>query len=186
MKITCWNVNGLRSPSMALINNKQFNTESNLYKLISEYNPDILCFGETKVQTKNEDTFNDLLPFKYNIWNSSKKKLGYSGVCVFSKHPFKNLGHIPGLEDDNFGRNILLEFDKFILCHVYTPNSGGDKDIYRNDWDNHIYIGTEASIGVQVVNVSNLEDIHLVNTIKPDEIYNLAAQSHVAVSFEEP
>ena len=27
---------------------------------------------------------------------------------------------------------------------------------------------------------------HLVNMIKPDEIYNLAAQSHVAVSFEEP
>jgi len=27
---------------------------------------------------------------------------------------------------------------------------------------------------------------HLVNSIKPDEIYNLAAQSHVAVSFEEP
>lgn len=27
---------------------------------------------------------------------------------------------------------------------------------------------------------------HLVNTIRPDEIYNLAAQSHVAVSFEEP
>src|SRR5580765_7411366 len=28
--------------------------------------------------------------------------------------------------------------------------------------------------------------IHLVQKIKPDEIYNLAAQSHVAVSFEEP
>lgn len=28
--------------------------------------------------------------------------------------------------------------------------------------------------------------IHLVQRIQPDEIYNLAAQSHVAVSFEEP
>lgn len=27
---------------------------------------------------------------------------------------------------------------------------------------------------------------HLVNNVKPDEIYNLAAQSHVAVSFETP
>ena len=26
----------------------------------------------------------------------------------------------------------------------------------------------------------------LINNIKPDEIYNLAAQSHVAVSFENP
>ena len=28
--------------------------------------------------------------------------------------------------------------------------------------------------------------IHVVQKVKPDEIYNLAAQSHVAVSFEEP
>ena len=28
--------------------------------------------------------------------------------------------------------------------------------------------------------------IHIIEKIKPDEIYNLAAQSHVAVSFEEP
>ena len=28
--------------------------------------------------------------------------------------------------------------------------------------------------------------IHIIAKIKPDEIYNLAAQSHVAVSFEEP
>ncbi len=31
---------------------------------------------------------------------------------------------------------------------------------------------------------SNL--IRLMNDIKPDEVYNLAAQSHVAVSFESP
>ena len=28
--------------------------------------------------------------------------------------------------------------------------------------------------------------IRIIKEIKPDEIYNLAAQSHVAVSFEEP
>ena len=28
--------------------------------------------------------------------------------------------------------------------------------------------------------------LRIINLIKPDEIYNLAAQSHVAVSFEEP
>ena len=28
--------------------------------------------------------------------------------------------------------------------------------------------------------------LRIINQIKPDEIYNLAAQSHVAVSFEEP
>jgi GDPmannose 4,6-dehydratase len=28
--------------------------------------------------------------------------------------------------------------------------------------------------------------VHIIQKVKPDEIYNLAAQSHVAVSFEEP
>src|SRR4051812_35275911 len=28
--------------------------------------------------------------------------------------------------------------------------------------------------------------IRILQTVRPDEIYNLAAQSHVAVSFEEP
>ena len=27
---------------------------------------------------------------------------------------------------------------------------------------------------------------HIIKKVQPDEIYNLAAQSHVAVSFEEP
>ena len=28
--------------------------------------------------------------------------------------------------------------------------------------------------------------LRIIQEVKPDEIYNLAAQSHVAVSFEEP
>jgi exodeoxyribonuclease-3 len=142
MKITSWNVNGLRSPSQNIIDkkNNNLNKDSNMYKLLNEYDPDILCIGETKCQEKNEDTFNKIFPFKFNCWNSSKEKLGYSGVCIFSKVPFVNLGSIPGMEGDNFGRNLLLDFDTFILCYVYVPNSGGGKDIYRKEfWDEAIY-----------------------------------------------
>ena len=32
----------------------------------------------------------------------------------------------------------------------------------------------------------SLSLLNLISKIRPDEIYNLAAQSHVAVSFEEP
>lgn len=32
----------------------------------------------------------------------------------------------------------------------------------------------------------SLNIVRIINEVKPDEIYNLAAQSHVAVSFEEP
>tara|TARA_Y100001933_G_scaffold261237_1_gene315354 strand:+ start:628 stop:1416 length:789 start_codon:yes stop_codon:yes gene_type:complete len=166
MKITCWNVNGLRSPSMSIIDNKLFNKESNLYKLLKEYDPDILCIGETKCQKKNEEMFNNLIPFKYNLWNSSTEKLGYSGVCVFSKHPFKNLGSVPGLESDNFGRNILLEFDKFILCHVYTPNSGGNKDSYRKDfWDKNIYEFLKNKNEKPIIYCGDLNIVHTENDI---------------------
>ena len=111
-KIISWNVNGLRSPSMAVIDNeKKFNSKSNLSKLIEIYDPDIVCLGETKCQKKNEELFNNILPFEYKTWNSSIDKLGYSGVAVFSKIPFIQHKCIPGLENDLQGRNLLLEFD---------------------------------------------------------------------------
>ena len=136
-KIISWNVNGLRSPSMSVINkDKKLNSDSHLYKLIENYDPDIICFGETKCQKKNEELFNDILPFKFKAWNSSIDKLGYSGVAVFSKIPFIQHKCIPGLENDIQGRNLLLEFDKFILANVYVPNTGSDKNTYRRDvWD---------------------------------------------------
>lgn len=41
-------------------------------------------------------------------------------------------------------------------------------------WDNHVYIGTEAEMGVQVVDVSDLENIHLVYTITDfDDSHNI-------------
>lgn len=173
MKITCWNVNGLRSPSMDVINNKCFNENSNVYKLIKEYDPDILCFGETKCQVKNEDVFNQIFPFSYNYWNSSKEKLGYSGVCIFSKHPFLNVSCIPGLETDNFGRNILVEFDNFILCHVYAPNSGGGKDEYRKNWDSIIYNYLKNKNEKPIIYCGDLNVVH-----KEDDIYNEIALKH--------
>ena len=61
VKIISWNVNGFNSPSMNVMTTEtkkkrknkediekyilypEFNNESNLYKLITEYNPDIIC-----------------------------------------------------------------------------------------------------------------------------------------------
>ena len=119
-KICSWNVNGLRSKSMNLIVNKEFNKDSELGKLIHNYDPDIICFGETKCQIKNHEDFNKIVPFEYKVWNSSTEKLGYSGVSVWSKLPFTELGKIPGLEDDTQGRYIFLEFKDFYLINVYV------------------------------------------------------------------
>ena len=142
-KIISWNVNGLRSPSMSLLNKgkiKSLNPDSNFSKLINELDPDIICLGETKCQVKNEEELSTILPYKYTIWNSSTEKLGYSGVAVFSKIPFKDLGNIPGLEDDKQGRFLFLEFEKFYLINVYVPNTGSGRDEYRkNIWNPSIF-----------------------------------------------
>ena len=108
MKLVSWNVNGIRSKSMNIIKDKEFNHDSHLGKLLKEYDPDILCLGETKCQCKNVDDLKKLIPFEYQTWSCSTEKLGYSGVAVFSKYPYKELGRIPGLENNTQGRTIFL------------------------------------------------------------------------------
>jgi len=55
--------------------------------------------------------------------------------------------------------------------------------IYESEVSSHNHIRFFLHYG-DVTDATNL--IHLVQKIQPDEIYNLAAQSHVQVSFETP
>lgn len=52
----------------------------------------------------------------------------------------------------------------------------------------HLYIDRHESGGSMTLHYGDLSDstnlVHIINKTKPDEVYNLAAQSHVAVSFE--
>tara|TARA_Y100000389_G_C17467836_1_gene527337 strand:+ start:2397 stop:3434 length:1038 start_codon:yes stop_codon:yes gene_type:complete len=54
----------------------------------------------------------------------------------------------------------------------------------------HLYEGPEKNNRKFILHHGDLTDstslMRIINEICPDEIYNLAAQSHVAVSFEEP
>ena len=54
----------------------------------------------------------------------------------------------------------------------------------------HLYQGPHEENRQFILHHGDLTDssslIHVIEKVKPDEIYNLAAQSHVAVSFEEP
>ena len=54
----------------------------------------------------------------------------------------------------------------------------------------HIYEEIQKKNAKLILHYGDLTDSlsisNLIYKIKPDEIYNLAAQSHVAVSFEEP
>jgi exodeoxyribonuclease-3 len=126
MKIISWNVNGLR----AILKKKY------LIDLINDEDPDIFCLGETKINNEL-DIFNTY----YSFWSHSQVKNGYSGTVIFTKKKPKKVIYglnIDNTEYDNEGRVITCEFSKFILIHVYTPNSGEllkRLDYRTNVWD---------------------------------------------------
>ncbi len=117
MRLISWNVSGLRA-----VLNKGF------INFVKKDNPDIICLQETKV----DDKFQVNLPGYYGYFNNGEKK-GYAGTAIFTK--IKPLKYSFG--KDNEGRVITMEFQKFFLVNVYTPNSqrGLTRLDYRVKWD---------------------------------------------------
>jgi GDPmannose 4,6-dehydratase len=62
--------------------------------------------------------------------------------------------------------------------------------LFNTDRIDHLYLDPHENNSRFKLHYGDLTDssslIRIVQEVKPDEIYNLAAQSHVAVSFEEP
>ncbi len=62
--------------------------------------------------------------------------------------------------------------------------------LFNTDRIDHLYEGPELTERRFILHHGDLTDssslIRVIQEVQPDEIYNLAAQSHVAVSFEEP
>jgi GDPmannose 4,6-dehydratase len=62
--------------------------------------------------------------------------------------------------------------------------------LFNTDRIDHLFMDPHVSDGRFVLHHGDMTDssslIHIMQKVRPDEIYNLAAQSHVAVSFEEP
>ena len=82
----------------------------------------------------------------------------------------------------------LAEFllDKGYEVHGLKRRSS----LFNTDRIDHLYQGPEMKNRRFILHHGDLTDssslIHCIGNIQPDEIYNLGAQSHVAVSFEEP
>jgi GDPmannose 4,6-dehydratase len=62
--------------------------------------------------------------------------------------------------------------------------------VFNTDRIDHLYQDPHETGRRFVLHYGDMTDstslIHIIQQVQPDEIYNLAAQSHVAVSFEEP
>lgn len=138
MKISSWNVNGIR----AVLRKEA------LAPFLQAEAPDILCLQETKAQP-GEAVVD--APGYHAFWNSAVKK-GYSGTALFSKtEPLSvTFGFSPELQakypmgGDEFGdpntegRVLTAEFDQFYVVTVYTPNAKDDLGrlpLRRDHWD---------------------------------------------------
>lgn len=124
MKLISWNVNGIRA-----VLNKGF------LDYIHTEKADIVCLQETKAHPEQVDL--KLKEYPYHVWNSATKK-GYSGTAIFSKEkPITTFLGLGKKEHDAEGRIITLEFNKYYLVNVYTPNSKPElaRLEYRQVWD---------------------------------------------------
>ena len=126
MKLISWNVNGIRACL-----NKGF---ADVFK---QLDADIFCIQETKCQPEQVE-----LEFEgyTSYWNSAEKK-GYSGTAIFTKQKPLNVTYGIGIEEhDKEGRVITLEFEKFYMVDIYTPNSKRELERleYRQIWEDEI------------------------------------------------
>ncbi|OWF42055.1 DNA-(apurinic or apyrimidinic site) lyase-like [Mizuhopecten yessoensis] len=126
LKITSWNVNGLR----AWLKGDGLN-------YLKTHNPDILCVQETKcslTKLPKEVEYEGYHAF----WYSADTE-GYAGTGMYTKTKPISLTNGIGIDKhDSEGRIITAEFEKFFLVTSYVPNSG--KGLVRlnyrtKEWD---------------------------------------------------
>ena len=99
----------------------------------------------------------------------------------------KKIALITGItgQDGSYLAEFLLE-KKYIVHGIKRRTS-----LINTDRIDHLYKDTlENKNSNFILHYGDLTDstslFNIISQIKPDEIYNLGAQSHVAVSFEEP
>ncbi len=122
-KLISWNVNGLRACM-----GKGF------AEFVAAEDADIFCIQESKLQEGQIDLD---LPGYHQYWNYAEKK-GYSGTAIFTKEKPLSVTYGMNIEKhDHEGRVITLEFDRFYMVTVYTPNSQDElrRLEYRMEWE---------------------------------------------------
>ncbi|HBA05190.1 MAG TPA: exodeoxyribonuclease III [Clostridium sp.] len=123
MKLISWNVNGIRAC-----------VQKGFLDFFKEVDADMFCIQESKVQGGQIEL---ALEGYHQYWNYAEKK-GYSGTAIFTKIEPMNVSYGIGIEEhDKEGRVITLEFEKFYLVTVYTPNSKSELERldYRMVWE---------------------------------------------------
>lgn len=146
MKLISWNIDSLNAAltsdsNRALLSRKVIDT-------LLTYDADVIALQETKLSAKGPtkkhlEILENYFPNYTCVWRSSVEpaRKGYAGTMFLYKNHLKPTVSYPEIGApstmDYEGRIITLEFDKFYVTQVYTPNAGdGLKRIEeRQGWD---------------------------------------------------
>ena len=113
-------------------------------------------------------------------------KRSVKGSRVFKKQPIMKKALITGItgQDGSYLAELLLE--KGYEVHGIKRRASS----FNTERVDHIYEDPQVENGRFRLHYGDLSDTsnltRIVSEIQPDEVYNLGAQSHVAVSFESP
>jgi len=80
---------------------------------------------------------------------------------------------------------------EFLLAKGYEVHGIKRRtSLFNTERIDHLYVDPHIAGRHLILHYGDMTDslslLHVIQKVQPDEIYNLAAQSHVAVSFEEP
>jgi len=115
MRITSWNVNGIRA-----VERKEL-----FYPALMELRADVLMIQETKArQEQLPDTLRNV-PSYHAYFDHHKEKGGYSGTAIYTKEEPKEVTYGMGVEQfDCEGRMVTAFYDNLTICNIYFPNGG--------------------------------------------------------------
>jgi len=125
MKITTWNVNGIRAA-----------LGKGLKEWMLAEAPDVLCLQEIKATPAQLTAEQKDFPGYGVVWNPAER-LGYSGVATFYKQePLEALAGWGEARFDAEGRAIRTRHPDFFLYNNYFPNGqrGQDRVDYKLDF----------------------------------------------------
>lgn len=125
MRITTWNVNGIRAA-----------IRKGLSEYLKEIAPDVLLLQEVRALPEQ-------LPEEWRapegwhvFWHPAEKK-GYSGTAIWSRQPFavENTG-LTHADPDVEGRVVTVRVGELRVSSVYLPSgsSSGDRQAVKDQW----------------------------------------------------
>lgn len=157
MKLTTWNVNGIRARLAHVID------------FLRDERPDVLCLQETKV-VDEQFPREPLEDEGYNLEVFGQKS--YNGVAILSRHPVEQVVRgFPGDGDGADRRAIGCIVGDLMVLDLYVPNGqevGAEKYRYKLDWMRRLrafldsdYVPTEKVALVGDFNVAiDDRDVH--------------------------